>query len=455
MSYQYSSQKKATDVGQQAKYDELNETLLYSSPHQEHGPAHPGVDGRPGAPAAEPATDADGQELRASRSREYAAETDATYTVGGSGDGEYADVDAIEAGQALGDRLDEGEAGALVGEAAAGAYWQEALLAGRDEELNGLGDPFVGTAGRESFSLATEERIAGEHAERERQREKAHGAVAAGIDRARQCRKDVTAQAADQRATSDEIPSDPRPGFSQDVLAAVNQQARSLSKRLTSGPTPAALSRRLARRVQDGTDVVSAALHLLEDLYEESGVVAPISKVDPWQYEADIQGTVTKLFEPAAPSQQQVGYITDESGASVKVTIWEKSQQGTVLHEGDEVRIRAGKPDQYNGQLTLAVTHDTIVEVVERGKGPAPVHHTCRADIWENASDFQGEQRHRPCTQPNTGSKAVVRPKAARFKGAESWMFPASACPNWWCEREEVHQVDTEADGGMVASASD
>jgi hypothetical protein len=208
------------------------------------------------------------------------------------------------------------------------------------------------------------------------------------------------------------------------------------------GPTRAALSRRLAERVTDGGDVVDSALTLLEELYANGEAVAPIGEIDPRQYEADIQGTVTKLFAPLSPSQQQVGYVTDDSGASVKVTIWEKSRQDTVLREGDEVRIRGGKPSSYNGQLTLAVTHDSRVTVVERGDGPAPVHHTSRADVWAGASDLRDEQRLESCALPSGMGGAVPRPEAGRFEGAFLWEFPAEVCPEWWCARDDVRMVE-------------
>lgn len=435
MSSKRSSRTTASDVGQHAKYEELNERYLYSTPHQEHEPAHPGVDGRPGAPAGR-ATDADGQELRPSRRREYDARTDATYTVGDAG------VETVEDGQALGDRLDTGEAGRLVGATADGAYWQEALVAGRDETLDGLGDPFEGTAGREAFTLATEERIEGEHRQRERQREKAHAAVATGVDRAAACREEVSAMVTTTVAPSEQ--RRPQEMLSREELGAVNRHATRLADRLNGGPSRAALSRRLAERVTDGQDVTDAALTLLEELYGNAEAVAPIGQIDPRQYEADIQGTVTKLFAPLSPSQQQVGYVTDESGASVKVTIWEKSRQDTVLREGDEVRIRGGKPSSYNGQLTLAVTHDTVVTVVERGDGPAPVHHTARKAVWAGASDLRGEQRLNPCTVPDGIEGRILRPEAARFEGSESWTFPIEACPDWWLAREAVEAVEPE-----------
>lgn len=423
----------ATDVGQNGKYEELNDRYLYQSPHQAHEPAHPGIDGRPGM--AGRATDADGRELRPSRRREYDARTDVTYTVG-SGE------DAIERGQALGDRLDTGEASRLVGEAADGAYWQEALVAGRDDEFEGRGEPFEGTAGRERFTLATEERIEGEYRERERQREKAVAAAAVGVDRAKRCRDEVSAMVTTTVAPTEQ--RRPQETLSREELGAVNRQATRLADRLNGGQTRAALSRRLAERVTDGGVVTDAALTLLEELYANAEAVAPIGQIDPRQYEADIQGTVTKLFAPLSPSQQQVGYVTDDSGASVKVTIWEKSRQDTVLREGDEVRIRGGKPSSYTGQLTLAVTHDTVVTVVKRGDGSAPVHHIARKEIWSGASDLRDEQRFNPCTVPDGIEGRIVRPEAARFEGAESWTFPIEGCPDWWIAREDVEAVAPE-----------
>ena len=50
----------------------------------------------------------------------------------------------------------------------------------------------------------------------------------------------------------------------------------------------------------------------------------------------------------------------------------EMAQLKTLLDEGDRVRISGGKPGEYNGTKTVAVTSDTTMCILERGDGPAP-----------------------------------------------------------------------------------
>lgn len=91
-----------------------------------------------------------------------------------------------------------------------------------------------------------------------------------------------------------------------------------------------------------------------------------------------------------------------------------------------------------------------MVRVVGRGTGPAPVHHTSRADVWAGASDGRGEQRLEPCTVPSTVAGAVGRPEAARFEGVETWTCLTEACPDCWLARDDVRVTEREsgADAG-------
>ena len=103
----------------------------------------------------------------------------------------------------------------------------------------------------------------------------------------------------------------------------------------------------------------------------------PIADVSPYSYEATIEGTVTHIIdEPASNNQYQVAYIEDSEGTSAKVTIWTKSVHGgamvRTLREGDRVRISGGKPDEYGGTKTVAVTSDTCIYILDRGDGDAP-----------------------------------------------------------------------------------
>ena len=77
-----SGRKSPSAVGQPDKYDELEMSLLYSSPHLEHGADVVGVDidKRPPTPSDEPVVDSRGQEMVAGTyARERSARQDAQY----------------------------------------------------------------------------------------------------------------------------------------------------------------------------------------------------------------------------------------------------------------------------------------------------------------------------------------------------------------------------------------
>jgi hypothetical protein len=80
---------------------------------------------------------------------------------------------------------------------------------------------------------------------------------------------------------------------------------------------------------------------------------------------------VKTLYQPAAVNQQQVG-VLDDGSRTAKLTIWKRSQVGTVLREGDRVRLLNCEVGWYGGKPTLAVTSESEVTVLERGDGPSP-----------------------------------------------------------------------------------
>ena len=304
--------------------------------------------------------------------------------------------------------------------------------------------------GRFGETLAQQERRLAEERELERYSETALAAEEAGLERERssrlvnveerrQIRADFCERAALASGVDPGAP-DPRELLSEEELAAVNQQARRLADSIMEGRWSAVIARRLAEAVRNGRPLVEATIELTDELYQLPEVIQPIATVDPRGDNADIEGEVMRLFEPASPTQQQVGYLQDETG-SVKVTIWRKSHQSTLLHEGDRVRIYGGKPGAYRGRKTLAVVYDSRVRVIERGEGPAPRRGFGREVNWGSVSESDGRQRPRPCKAPSLTdrrSKPVPRSEAGRFRGRERWIYPAESCPDWFGEREDV-----------------
>ncbi|WP_202614464.1 DNA-binding protein [Halostella litorea] len=148
--------------------------------------------------------------------------------------------------------------------------------------------------------------------------------------------------------------ADPQTELSREELGAVNEQAMRLDEKL-AGWSRAAISRRLAERVADGTEITSAVVGVYEELEQAPGQVVPIAAVqDVSRREVDIRGTVTQLWNPSNPAIQQVGLIEDESGR-IKFTVWRKSRQGMV-REGEDVTFRGVAKNWYQGRVSVALT---------------------------------------------------------------------------------------------------
>jgi len=181
-----------------------------------------------------------------------------------------------------------------------------------------------------------------------------------------------------------------------DTLARINQQAATLADKTSL--SRAAASQRLAALVSgqmgDCDDLYKASFTLFRDAREELQEPTPLAEMSPYGYECTVEGEVTHIIaEPDARNQYQVLYIEDDEGTSAKVTVWGKSMHGgemvRTLHEGDRVRISGGKPDEYDGIKTVAVTSDTLMCIIERGDGPAPTGHgsSMFGSSWNPESD--------------------------------------------------------------------
>ncbi|GGM50488.1 SOSS complex subunit B family protein [Haloarcula argentinensis] len=250
-------------------------------------------------------------------------------------------------------------------------------------------------------TLEQQEERHGREAEQARHSEVARAHVD-GPDREASARQLTDAEA--ERADGFRSPADPRQWMDRDTLSKVNQQAATLADKTSL--SQAAAARRLAALVSgqmgDCNDLYEASFTVLAEARDELESPTPIADVSPYGYECTVEGEVTHIIEdPDARNQYQVLYLEDDEGTSAKVTVWGKSMHGgemvRTLHEGDRVRISGGKPDEYNGMATVAVTSDTLMCVIERGDGPAPTGHAgCAfgtsgesrtAASWEAESD--------------------------------------------------------------------
>lgn len=205
------------------------------------------------------------------------------------------------------------------------------------------------------LTLVEEERILGREAELERISERARMGRQAGREKRT---RDVVCEARRDRRTRQRV-QDPRRELSQAELARVNQEADRLVERL-EGPSRAAISRTLARRVREGQAVTEAVFATLDEWKAEPGVLCAIEEVGevPGD-EVTIDGTVIELWDASTSNVQQVGLIADDTG-STKFTVWRKSDCTTVA-EGEAVRLRAAKVNWYQGRWSLALTHDSRI----------------------------------------------------------------------------------------------
>ncbi|WP_251344559.1 hypothetical protein [Haloplanus halophilus] len=370
------------------------------------------------------------------------------------------------------------------------AYWVGASLRttqARDVDPMDLADEDL-----TGLPLEAQERLHGLREERKRQREKALATHVIGIDRETRRREELLSEYRELRADyndrviGESIHSyDPFEQLDEDTSQLVREAAARISDRLVTPPNHAILEHRLGSKVARGQDLFTAQSNVLAELYQEAGVVQPISSVPviPSKYnvEADIQGTVTTLWQPKSGTQQQVGLIEDDTG-SIKFTVWTKSSQGTILHEGDTVRVVAGKVGKYQGQATLAADSETRITVIERGDGPAP-----RGDIptvdWAKYAERNRErgieqpfQRHGGCSIPDLGTpgvQEVSRPlhtpvdrlddEQSGQLDAHEWLKATEIfdedgdipLPTWWREQANVVSilVDIDADQDAINAA--
>ena len=224
-------------------------------------------------------------------------------------------------------------------------------------------------------TLEQEERIRAREAELERisaqaelgtqdGREQRTRAVAAHGSTQR--RREFQKRAASVDPMADPERDDPRAELSQDELATVNTEADRLATRL-DGWSRAAVSRRLAETVVDGTDMTSAVVRVFEALQTAPGHVVPIGKLeDVNRKEVSIDGRVETLWDPSHPSIAQVGLIADDSGQT-RVTIW-KASDAPWIAEGERVRIHRAARNWYEGRVSVAVTGWTTIHFPERDR---------------------------------------------------------------------------------------
>ncbi|WP_266081537.1 DNA-binding protein [Haladaptatus caseinilyticus] len=225
------------------------------------------------------------------------------------------------------------------------------------------------------LTLAAEERLVAREMEITRTRERWDRAQ--DSEREAQCRRVAVEGSQERRCAFQERAAsvdpwcdpergDPREELAQEQLAAVNKQAMRLTTKIDEW-SRAAISRRLAERVVDGTSVMSAVVGVYEELRTAPGQVISIADVqDVNRKEVSIEGQVTQLWTPGSPKIQQVGLIEDDSGR-IKFTVWRASQK-TMVEEGERVQLRSVATNWYEGRVSVAVTGWSDIHSLERGR---------------------------------------------------------------------------------------
>ncbi|WP_440992313.1 hypothetical protein [Haloarchaeobius baliensis] len=250
-------------------------------------------------------------------------------------------------------------------------------------------------------TLEAEERRLGEEQELERYRDRALAADRAGFEREDSCR--MQSEWASSERVRDfrergvlggggDPDVDPREQLDAETLGGVNRYGMHLAERFR-GPTRGAYAKQLAEKVacQD-MGLTAAVLKTNEEVAKGTDAIQPIATIDEWMghpkysIQANVEAEVKTLYQPAAVNQQQVGVLDDGSGTA-KLTIWKLSKVGTVLREGDRVRLLNCEVGWYGGQPTLACTSESQVSVLERGDGPSPRNGTA------THADFSGGSR--------------------------------------------------------------
>ena len=157
---------------------------------------------------------------------------------------------------------------------------------------------------------------------------------------------------------------DPREMLTQEQLGEVNSEAMRMDEKLDQW-SRAAISRRLAQAVVDGTSVMSAVLRVFEQLQTAPGRIVPIGELEELSRQTvSIEGRIKTLWEPSHPSIAQVGLIADDSGQT-RVTVWERSMQPR-MEEGERVRLYGAKRSWHEGRVSVALTGWSTVHFPER-----------------------------------------------------------------------------------------
>ncbi|MEZ3117972.1 SOSS complex subunit B family protein [Halobaculum sp. MBLA0147] len=226
--------------------------------------------------------------------------------------------------------------------------------------------------------------------------------------------------APDTSAHTGHSADDPRDLLDEDDVAVAEKIGASLAAYFGSDTAldEEQLTTQAAAKLADGARPLAAQEQIRDDLGNIPGVREKLTHVDPYyDHRVTVKVKVTHLFEDPARNQYQAGYVEDDTGRA-KVVFWHSSrkavgrEEATLQHmrplvEGMTVRLEGAVANSYEGGLSLAITGDTDIIVVEQGDGevkydpcPGVAHpveeppHSRDADThaWVNALDTEPGQ---------------------------------------------------------------
>ncbi|WP_459193172.1 DNA-binding protein [Halosimplex sp. J119] len=230
-----------------------------------------------------------------------------------------------------------------------------------DQEIQGKVDTNHPDARPEGMTLEGEETFRAREAEIRRTRQRLDRRQSS--DREDRTREVVKSQT---RYAQEDPPADPRTKLSKEQLAEVNKRAAQIADELDER-SRAGAAYRIAKKVNEGVDMLNAALLVKEEMHASPGVPVPIGTLEEVpRSTVDIEGEVVQLWNAENPRIQQVGLIEDDSGRT-KFTSWVRSDP-KVVQEGDHVQLRQVEKSWYEGRVSVAVTGWSTIEFPDRGR---------------------------------------------------------------------------------------
>lgn len=218
-----------------------------------------------------------------------------------------------------------------------------------------------------------------------------------------------------------------------------------------------------------------AAIERAFELLYHQEASQPLSDIKPYWVGCTARVRVTDAYVPSHESQRQVLEVADANphdqetsmgGQTAKLTIFKKSGEratedlegnrvvyGTensntmpLVGIGDELLLHNAKPSSYNGQLTLAVTTDSQIDVVRPGDGEIIDHKT----PWHQSSSDDDEADSSGASEAeDTEPKTIEEDpdySPVTHSPTVQWIVPVPS----WSDHQPKAMADESVDATMI-----